>query len=195
MIDVLLALPMWSGSLVAMGFTTATGFVVYLVFYKLIAKYKREDLIEGREKLLREMSHELRSPLARLQASVALAEERKSLDPTERERIDLEIGRMNHVIGEMLRYSSLDAAVATKRKLVRLDKLLAEMIADEKIEAENKGCRLELQTEPNLNVVGDPELLQSCFENIVRNAIYYAPQDSAVEILAQSEKRNRGTEP
>jgi len=153
------------------------------------------DLIEGREKLLREMSHELRSPLARLQASVALAAERKSLDPTERERIDLEIGRMNHVIGEILRYSSLDAAVATKRKLVRLDKLLAELIADEKIEAENKGCRLELQTEPDLNVVGDPELLQSCFENIVRNAIRYAPQDSAVEILAQSEKRNRGTEP
>jgi hypothetical protein len=46
MIDFLISLPMWPGSLVAMGFTTVTGFVVYLVSYKLIAKYKREDMKE-----------------------------------------------------------------------------------------------------------------------------------------------------
>jgi two-component system OmpR family sensor kinase len=149
------------------------------------------DLIEGREKLLREMSHELRSPLARLQASVALAAERKSLDPDERQRIDLEIGRMNRVIGEILRYSSLDTAVAPTRKLVRLDKLLKELIAEDKIEAISKGCQLALQTETGLKVVGDPELLHSCFENILRNAIRYAPQDSVVEISARRAANNR----
>lgn len=143
------------------------------------------DLIEGRERLLREMSHELRSPLARLQASIALAAERKSLDPDERKRIDLEIGRMNRVIGEILRYSSLDTAVSPKRKLVRLDKLLKELIAEDEIEAVSKGCQLDLQTEAGLKVVGDPDLLQSCFENILRNAIRYTPQNSVVEISAQ----------
>jgi hypothetical protein len=53
MIDVLISLPMWPGSLVAMGFTTVTGFVVYLVFYKLISKYKREDMKEPTNNLFR----------------------------------------------------------------------------------------------------------------------------------------------
>ena len=112
--------------------------------FNLMAE-KLTGLIEGRENLLREMSHELRSPLARLHAAVALAGQRNSLSPVERERIEQEISRMNRVIGEILRYSSLDAAVAPKRRLVRIDRLLASLVAVEEIEATNSGCRLELQ--------------------------------------------------
>jgi two-component system OmpR family sensor kinase len=144
------------------------------------------ELIEGRENLLREMSHELRSPLARLQAAIALAAERNSLEQGERKRIDLEIGRMNRVIGEILHYSSLEASVAPKRKLVRIDKLLRELVAVEEIEATDKGCSLKLNTDADLAVVGDPELLQSGFENILRNAIRYAPKDSVVSLSARS---------
>jgi len=142
-------------------------------------------LIEGRETLLREMSHELRSPLARLQAAIALAAEKNSLGPAERERIEREIAGMNRVIGEILRYSSLDATLAPKRRLVRLDRLLNELVNEEEIEATSKGCQLELQVESDLTVVGDPELLHSCFENIVRNAIRYAPQGTAIEVSAR----------
>ena len=144
------------------------------------------ELIEGRENLLREMSHELRSPLARLQAAIALAAERNSLEQGERKRIDLEIGRMNRVIGEILHYSSLEASVAPKRKLVRIDKLLRELVAVEEIEATDKGCSLKLNTDSDLVVVGDPELLLSGFENILRNAIRYAPKDSVVSLSARS---------
>jgi two-component system OmpR family sensor kinase len=144
------------------------------------------ELIEGRENLLREMSHELRSPLARLQAAIALAAERNSLEQGERKRIDLEIGRMNRVIGEILHYSSLEASVAPKRKLVRIDKLLRELVAVEEIEATDKGCSLKLNTDSDLAIVGDPELLQSGFENILRNAIRYAPKDSVVSLSARS---------
>jgi two-component system OmpR family sensor kinase len=143
------------------------------------------ELIEGRENLLREMSHELRSPLARLQAAIALAAERNSLEQGERKRIDLEIGRMNRVIGEILHYSSLEASAAPKRKLVRIDKLLQELVAVEEIEATDKGCSLKLNTDSDLAVVGDPELLQSGFENILRNAIRYAPKDSVVSLSAR----------
>ncbi len=146
---------------------------------------KLTGLIEGRESLLREMSHELRSPLARLHAAVALAGQRNSLSPVERERIEQEINRMNRVIGEILRYSSLDAAVAQKRRLVRIDRLLASLVAVEEIEATNSGCRLELQADTDLTVAGDPELLNSAFENILRNAIRYAPHGSVVEIMAR----------
>lgn len=146
---------------------------------------KLTGLIEGRESLLREMSHELRSPLARLHAAVALAGQRNSLSPVECERIEQEINRMNRVIGEILRYSSLDAAVAPKRRLVRIDRLLASLVAVEEIEATNSGCRLELRADTDLTVAGDPELLNSAFENILRNAIRYAPPDTVVEIVAR----------
>jgi signal transduction histidine kinase len=146
------------------------------------------DLIEGRESLMREMSHELRSPLARLHAAIALAAERDLLDDAERDRIEMEIGRMNRVIGEMLSYSKLDTAVAPKNQLVRIDKLLSELVAVEEQEAENHGCALKLTTETDLTVLGDSELLASGFENIVRNAIRYAPAGTDVEIEAIRQK-------
>jgi len=146
---------------------------------------KLTGLIEGRESLLREMSHELRSPLARLHAAVALAGQRNSLSSMECERIEQEINRMNRVIGEILSYSSLDAAVAPKRRLVRVDRLLASLVAVEEIEATNSGCRIELQADTDLAVAGDPELLNSAFENILRNAIRYAPKNTVVDIVAR----------
>jgi two-component system OmpR family sensor kinase len=142
------------------------------------------ELIHGRENLLREMSHELRSPLARLQAAVALAAQRNSLDTSEHERIEQEIERMNRVIGEMLRYSSLEASVPPKQKLIRIDKLLKDLVTVEEIEATSRGSQLQLNTQKNLTVLGDPELLLSGFENILRNAIRYAPEGSKVEINA-----------
>ena len=149
------------------------------------------EVIEGREHLLREMSHELRSPLARLQAAMALATEKQALAPDEKERIDTEIGRMNRVIGEILRYSSLDASVSTKLKLVRIDKLLHEIVQTEYIEADEKNCRLGLTAESDLTVVGDMDLLHSCFENILRNAIHYAPEGSQVEIVATCNRKDK----
>jgi signal transduction histidine kinase len=144
-----------------------------------------EQLISGREQLFQEMSHELRSPLARLQAALALAGHNQSLTAAERERMETEIGRMNQTIGEMLRFSRLEAGQASPRRLVRLRKLLSELVNTEEIEAAAKGCRLQLQAERQMTVVGDPELLRSGFENVLRNAIRHAPPDSAVEIRAR----------
>jgi two-component system OmpR family sensor kinase len=143
------------------------------------------ELINARENLLREMSHELRSPLARLQAAIALAAQRNSLEPSEYQRIEQEIDRMNRVIGEMLRYSSLDVSVPPKKKLLRIDKLLKELIKVEEIEATSKGSLLNLDTQNELTTVGDPELLLSGFENILRNAIRYAPEGTTIDIVAK----------
>jgi len=75
MIDVLISLPMWSGSLVAMGFTTVTGFVVYLVSYKLISKYKREDMKEPTNNLFRVVGM-LFSLMLALEFSEVIADQR-----------------------------------------------------------------------------------------------------------------------
>jgi two-component system OmpR family sensor kinase len=145
------------------------------------------ELIEGRENLMREMSHELRSPLARLHAAIALASERQALDNTVHDCIEQEIHRMNRVIGEMLSYASLDATVSNKNRLMRLDRLLRDLIRVEELEAQNHGCKLVLESQTDLTVLGNPDLLTSGFENILRNAIRYAPVHSAVTITARRE--------
>ena len=143
-----------------------------------------EQLISGREQLMQEMSHELRSPLARLQAALALASHRQSLTDAEKSQIEAEISLMDRTIGEMLRFSSLDAAGTSPPRLVRLGKLLRDLVDTEEVEAAAKSCRLELDSEGQLTVVGDPVLLRSGFENILRNAIRHTPPDSKVEIRA-----------
>jgi two-component system sensor histidine kinase CpxA len=144
-----------------------------------------EALLASREQLMRELSHELRSPLTRLQAALALAGARQPLAAGDRERIELEISRMNRVIGDLLRYSRLDAAAEIARHLVRIDALLGELVRDEDVEAAARGCRLELAADRDLAVVGDPQLLRSGLENIVRNAIRFAPRGTTVEIEAR----------
>jgi two-component system sensor histidine kinase CpxA len=146
---------------------------------------KLAALLASRQQLMGELSHELRSPLARLQAALALAEHHQSIGTAERERIEREVQRMNLVIGDLLRFSRLDAAAAIVRRLVRLDSLLAELVRDEEIEAAAHPCRLALNATPGLEMIGDPQLLRSGFENIVRNAIRHAPPDSVVEVVAQ----------
>jgi signal transduction histidine kinase len=144
-----------------------------------------EQLISGREQLFQEMSHELRSPLARLQAALALASHRESLTEAESARIEAEIGLMNRTIGEMLRFSSLEAGGTSPPRLLRLGKLLRELVDTEQIEAAAKSCQLDLDTQRELTVVGDPDLLRSGFENVLRNAIRHAPPDSCVEVNAR----------
>jgi two-component system OmpR family sensor kinase len=145
------------------------------------------DLLHSRENLLREMSHELRSPLARLQAALTLAVERDRLDKDEFTKLEAEIDRMSRVIGEMLRYSRLDASVPPKKRLVRIGKLLRELAEVEEVEAQKYECKLALNVERDLTVIGDPELLLSGFENVLRNAIRYAPAGSSIDISAAKE--------
>ena len=144
-----------------------------------------EQLISGREQLVQEMSHELRSPLARLQAALALASHRQSLTDAERSQIEAEIGLMNRTFGELLRFSSLDAGGTSPPRLLRLGKLLRDLAETEEVEAAAKNCRLEVDAERELTLVGDPDLLRSGFENILRNAIRHAPEGSCVDISAR----------
>lgn len=141
-------------------------------------------LLEGRSRLMAELSHELRSPLARMQAALALAAQRASGALPERERLEAEIRRLDAVIGDLLRYSRLDAAVPIARRLLRLDTMLAELVRCEELEARAHDVELRLSGDTGLVVAGDPSLLRSGFENVLRNAIRYAPPGSAVEIEA-----------
>lgn len=146
-----------------------------------------QSLMDSRDQLMQEMSHELRSPLARLQASLALAAHRQQLGDDEREQIEREVRRIDQTIGEMLRFSRLDAPATIVHRLIRVGKLLRDLVNVEEVEARARGCRLELNADRNLQVVGDFDLLRSGFENILRNAIRYAPKNSCVELSAHQD--------
>jgi len=141
-------------------------------------------LLEYRQRLLRDVSHELRSPLTRLQAATVLSAHREGVSALDRERIDREIRRMDVLIGDILRYARLDDTAAMTRRLVRIDELLREIVQDAEIEATGAGIELQLRTAPDLLVVGDPGLLHSAFENLVRNAIRHSGKGGAVNVVA-----------
>ena len=141
-------------------------------------------LLEYRPRLLRDVSHELRSPLTRLQAATVLSAHREGVSALDRERIDREIRRMDVLIGDILRYSRLDDTASMTRRLVRTEDLLREIAQDAEVEAARSGVRLQLQVASDLYVVGDPDLLHSAFENLVRNAIRHSPADGLVEVTA-----------
>lgn len=156
------------------------------------------QLLEHRERLLRDVSHELRSPLTRLQAATVLAAHRGGLAPDDRERIDREIRRIDVLIGDILRYSRLGDAGSMARRLVRIDELLRDVARDGELLAAGRGVTLRLLAAPGQVAVGDPALLRSAFDNLVRNAIRHSPPGSEVEIAAATgdtidiEVRDRG---
>ncbi len=144
-----------------------------------------ESLLTSCQQLMRDMSHELRSLLARLQAALALTERKKPLPAPEHQRILTELERMNQAIGDVLRFTRLEAEPIQVKHLLRIDELLTTLVADESDEALTHEVRLELQLEQDLAVVGDPQVLRSGFENVLRNAIRHAPAGSAVEVRAR----------
>jgi two-component system OmpR family sensor kinase len=121
-----------------------------------------------------------------MQAALALEAHRAPGVLPERERLETEIRRLDAVIGDLLRYSRLDAASPIARRLLRLDGLLAELVRDEELEAGARGVGLRLASDADLVVAGDPALLRSGFENVLRNAIRFAPSGSVVEIEAHA---------
>src|SRR5262249_53025177 len=139
-----------------------------------------EELVQGQRRLLLDISHELRSPLARLTLATDLL--RADLhDEVIVSQIELETDRLNQLIGEILQASRPDAP-ETKRPFsaVRLDALLREVVDACRIEAA-EAQRLELNAD-SVNVFGNGELLRRAIENVLRNAVRYAPAETAVDV-------------
>ena len=143
-----------------------------------------ESLVNAQRLLLRDVSHELRSPLARL--SVALELSREDADDTmgtHLDRIQRETERLNQLIGQLLTLSSMEAAEGAERfEAVSLKRLLEEMLPDAEYEARQRGAAVELDAECDCMIEGRRELIYRAIENVVRNAIRYTDAGSAVEI-------------
>lgn len=144
-----------------------------------------QSLLESKQRLLRDVSHELRSPLTRLQLALSLA--RRQDGGTERQltRIACEADRLEQLIARILKLVRLERpASAFQGVSVDIGKLLELISQDVAIEAEARSCTVAVRADPGLEVAGDPELLRSAFENVIRNAVRYGPSGSAVVVIA-----------
>lgn len=141
-----------------------------------------QTLLAAERRLLLDISHELRSPLARLSVAVELARS-KSGDEAMLDRIEKEAERLNSLVSELLQVTRVEGDPSKRRtEAVRLDELIEEIVEDTSIEAGAKECRLMLHEARPVTLYGDPELLRRAIENVVRNAIRYAPEGTSVDI-------------
>jgi signal transduction histidine kinase len=138
-------------------------------------------LVEAERRLLLDISHELRSPLARLRVAVELARSGQDRD-RHLDRIDKEAERLNSLVGGLLQVTRAEGEPdSLRREPVRLDRLLEELVADSSLEAEARGSQMRLVGVQPATVEGDAELLRRAIENVIRNAIRHAPEGTAVE--------------
>ncbi|HJQ22919.1 MAG TPA: ATP-binding protein [Blastocatellia bacterium] len=144
-----------------------------------------ESLMTSQQRLLHDISHELRSPLTRLNIALELA---RHGDPTEAswamERIERESQRLNTLINQLLTLARMESA-PTAQALVRLHELVEEVAMDADFEAKphNKAVRVVRNDSGFLQ--GDEQLLRSAIENVLRNAVLYTPEATEVEISLQ----------
>jgi signal transduction histidine kinase len=144
-------------------------------------------LLESHQQLLRDVSHELRSPLARLQIALGLARRPNANLNQEFDRIEREAQRLDDLIGEILSLCRLDDPARTLRiDDVAIDELLETLVDSARIEAEPRSVDIALQAPAGLSVQGDRELLYRAVENVLRNAVRFSPDHGRVEVSAQT---------
>ncbi len=144
-----------------------------------------ESLVGAHQRLIRDVSHELRSPLARLNVALELA--RQSAGPTHSapfDRIERESERLNELIGQLLMLTKLESESGMlKRTDIDISDLIAEIAHDVDYEARNLNRRVEIVKNESVQFAGNREMLRQAFENVIRNAVRYTSDDTAVEIM------------
>lgn len=157
-------------------------------------------LLEEKERLLRDVSHELRSPLARLTVALALARKRAGESArTELDRIEREADRLAEMIGQILALARLTDDATVPDEHVDLAASIEDVVRDADYEARGEDRRVELAVQARPTVRGFDHALRSAIENVVRNAVAFTAAGTAVEValdadadIATVEVRDRG---
>jgi len=144
------------------------------------------SMIHGQRQLLRDVSHELRSPLARIQVALSLAE--RDNDPRHLERIRVESERLDALVGEILAYARLQHADTLEESSFDLVDCVTEIVSDARLEGRARGVDLSLEAPDRVYVIGDEAMLRRAIENVVRNAVRHSPEGQTVAVrLAQDD--------
>jgi two-component system sensor histidine kinase CpxA len=147
---------------------------------------KTENLISSQRQLMYDVSHELRSPLARMNVALDLLRRRVGEDSA-LIHMETDLQKLNEMITRLLTVAKLDAADALQSHVrVNLTELVASIAVDAEFEAQEKGNRVIVAPEADLVVLGDPNLLRSAVENVLRNAMRYTRPGTAVEVVLRA---------
>ena len=140
-----------------------------------------QALITDKETLLRDVSHELRSPLARMRMALALAQRRASdAEQPDLTRIEKEAEQLDELIGQIMTLARLRTQQEPTREPLLLEELIAQVLDDARFERPD--AQIESHGEGPARVLGDPRGIKSALENVVRNALTYAGTDGPIEV-------------
>jgi two-component system, OmpR family, sensor histidine kinase CpxA len=155
-----------------------------------------QNLVDAQRRLLTDISHELRSPLARLNVALELARQRSGTEANSAlDRIDRETARLNEMIQRLLTLVRLEGGDDSLEKSpVPLKQLIQEIAKDAAFEAQSRHCQVECEILADCVVTGSPSLLHSAIENVVRNAIRYTEEGTSVRIGLECEQASTGRE-
>lgn len=143
-----------------------------------------ESLVGAQQRLLRDVSHELRSPLARLMVALELARSRAG-DAAQGplDRIEREAGRLDQLIGQLLLIARLEAGGdQAAAENVDLVELLSDVVADAGYESAPGRGEIRFAPTGEWRLAGRPGLLRSAFDNVLRNALHHTPDGTPVEV-------------
>lgn len=143
-----------------------------------------ENLVNTQQRLLRDISHELRSPLARLNVALELARRSSSEGAAGAvDRMERETERLNELIGQLLTLTVLESGEErVEMGRVDLSELVRRIVEDANFEMKDRGCQVTLSAESGIDVHGSEELLHRAVENVIRNAVRYTGEGTAVEV-------------
>lgn len=145
-----------------------------------------QALMGAQRRLLHDVSHELRSPLARLQAAIGLARQQPDRFDESMDRLEREGERMNHLVGELLTLSRLEAGETQAAELIDLSELLADLVDDARFEGAARRLVISLKTTPGLCAHADAAQLHRAIDNVLRNALRHAPSGSEISVTCMA---------
>ncbi len=150
-----------------------------------------ETLVTSEKRLTQDISHELRSPLARMNVALELA--RSKANPETQsliERIAAESHRLNEMISRLLVLSKLETGSENFEKHeINLTKIFEQVAADADFEAQANKKSVKILQKDAVKVFGNENLVRSAIENVLRNAVRYTKDETAVEVKLTSENK------
>jgi two-component system sensor histidine kinase CpxA len=133
--------------------------------------------------LLRDISHELRSPLARMRVALGLARQPPADMVRQLDRMEREIERLDSMISQVLKLARLHGAEShLEKESFDLDEVIEEVVRDANFEGALKSCSVNVQGSTKTAILGNRELLRSAIENVLRNAVRYSPTRKPVDL-------------
>ncbi len=133
--------------------------------------------------LLRNISHELRSPLARMRVALGLARQPTADLQRQLDRLEREIERLDGLISQVLKLARLHGIDKPfERERFDLDEVIEEVVRDANFEGAVKSCTVQLNGAANRTVLANRDLLRSAVENVLRNAVRYSPHGAPVDV-------------